>query len=146
MKFRRNVRKLILEYTAAAPTDKPPPARARDTRAAWRKFRQAVVNLKAAPSRLAAPHTQANRYDDYVYIHQQSMAGHAGVGPHPGHRGPMFFPWHREFLRQFENDLRTVAGDPSICIPYWDWSRDQQPADAGYPFIYDFLEARGVGR
>ena len=39
------------------------------------KFRQAVVALKAAPSKLPAPHTQLNRYDDYVYIHQQSMAG-----------------------------------------------------------------------
>jgi hypothetical protein len=41
--------------------------------------------------------------------------------------------------------LRTVSGDPSICLPYWDWSRDQQPADAGYPFIDDFLGGNGVG-
>jgi len=139
MKCRKNLRKLIQAYNAASPADKPNTELIR--------FRNAVVALKSAPSRLAPPHTQANRYDDYVYIHQQSMAGHpsSDPGPHPGHRGPAFFPWHREFLRQFENDLRAVSGDPSICLPYWDWSTDQQPADPGYPFINDFLGGNGVG-
>lgn len=139
MHCRRNVRRLIEEYRAAVPADRPTTALMR--------FRAAVVALKAAPSRLAPPHTQANRYDDYVYIHQQSMAGHpAGdPGPHPGHRGPMFFPWHREFLRRFEQDLRAVSGDPTICLPYWDWSVDKTPADSGYPFFAEFLGGDGAG-
>jgi hypothetical protein len=137
VRIRKNVRKLIVEFNAAG--DK--------TTTALYKFRQAVVALKAAPSQLAPPHTQANRYDDYVYVHQQSMAGHpnSDPGPHPGHRGPMFFPWHREFLRRFEQDLRSVSGDPSICLPYWDWSVDKTPADAGYPFFSEFLGGNGVG-
>ncbi len=139
MKCRKNIRKLIQEYNAAAPVDKP--------NTALIKFRDAVVALKASPSLLPAPHTQANRYDDYVYIHQQSMAGHTNSdpGPHAGHKGPAFFPWHREFLRQFENDLRTAANDQSICLPYWDWSVDQQPGDAGYPFFDDCLGGDGAG-
>ena len=116
MKCRRNIRKLIQEYNAAAAPDKP--------NTALIKFRNALVALKAGPSLLPAPHTQANRYDDYVYIHQQSMAGHSNndPGPHAGHKGPAFFPWHREVLRQFEKDLRDAANDQSICLPYWDWS------------------------
>ncbi len=139
MKCRKNVRKLIQQYNAASAADKP--------NTPLIKFRNAVVALKAAPSQLPSPHTQNNRYDDYVYIHQQSMAGHSSSdpGPHPGHKGPMFFPWHREFLRRFENDLRSVSGDPSICLPYWDFSHDQAPADPGYPFIDDFLGGNGVG-
>lgn len=134
---RRNVRKLIEEFRAAAPADRP--------NTALMRFRGALVALKAAPSGLAPPHTQANRYDDYVYVHQQSMAGHGGgPGPHPGHRGPMFFPWHREFLRRFEQDLRTVSGDPTLCLPYWDWHIDKAPADPGYPFFTEFLGSNGV--
>jgi hypothetical protein len=139
MKCRKNVRKLIQQYNAASATDKP--------NTPLIKFRNAIVALKAAPSQLPSPHTQNNRYDDYVYIHQQSMAGHASSdpGPHPGHKGPMFFPWHREFLRHFESDLRAVSGDPSICLPYWDFSHDQAPADPGYPFFDEFLGGNGVG-
>lgn len=137
MKCRKNVRKLIEAYNAAA--------NKADTELV--RFRDAVVALKAAPSQLPAPHTQANRYDDFVYVHEQSMAGHppGDPGPHSGHRGPLFFPWHREFLRQFENALRAVSGDPSICLPYWNFTHDQAPADPGYPFFDDFLGGDGTG-
>lgn len=139
MRCRRNIRKLIQEYNAAPPVDK--------ANTALTRFCNAVVALKAAPSNLPAPHTQANRYDDYVYIHQQSMAGHpnSDPGPHPGHKGPHFFPWHREFLRHFELDLRAVSGDPDICLPYWDFSGDQSPVDPGYPFIDACLGGDGTG-
>lgn len=139
MKCRKNVRTLIQEYNAASDVDKP--------NTALMRFRDALVALKAAPSQLPAPHNQLNRYDDYVYIHQQSMAGHpnSDPGPHAGHRGPLFFPWHREYLRQFENDLRDVSGDPSICLPYWDFAVDQAPADPGYPFFDEFLGGDGTG-
>ncbi|QCU77580.1 tyrosinase family protein [Citricoccus sp. SGAir0253] len=52
-------------------------------------------------------------YDDYVEQHRGAM-GH-------GHGGPAFFPWHREFLRRFEDDLQAI--DPSVSIPYWDWTQ-----------------------
>ena len=38
------------------------------------------------------------------------------------HDGSSFLPWHREFLRRFEDELRVV--DSGITIPYWDWSVD----------------------
>jgi len=38
------------------------------------------------------------------------------------HCGPAFLPWHRELVNRFEVMLRKV--DPTITIPYWDWTTD----------------------
>jgi hypothetical protein len=51
-------------------------------------------------------------YDPTVAMHQSAMQ--------PGHNGPAFLPWHREYLRRFENDLKAI--DPDVTLPYWDWT------------------------
>ena len=38
------------------------------------------------------------------------------------HRGSIFLPWHREFLRRFELDLQKEVSD--VTLPYWDWAAD----------------------
>src|SRR4029079_12901720 len=103
------------------------------------RLRNAIKALKSTPSRISP--AQVSRYDDYVYIHKQSMAGHPTTdpGPHPAHKGPMFFPWHREFLRQFELDLQAVSVDPNLTLPYWNWTKDQSMGDPGFPFTDVFL-------
>ena len=40
------------------------------------------------------------------------------------HRGPAFLPWHRQFLRLFEQDLQRISGNADLAIPYWDWEVD----------------------
>lgn len=52
-------------------------------------------------------------YDTYVDQHRGAM-GH-------GHGGPAFFPWHREYLLRFEQDLQSI--DPTVSVPYWDWTQ-----------------------
>ncbi|KAJ3254082.1 hypothetical protein HK103_007543 [Boothiomyces macroporosus] len=37
---------------------------------------------------------------------------------------PPFFPWHRIFLHYYEKALKSI--DPSVILPYWDWSQDSQ--------------------
>jgi hypothetical protein len=33
-----------------------------------------------------------------------------------------FLPWHRAFLAVTEWKLRAISGDPSLALPYWNWS------------------------
>lgn len=103
MRIRKNVKRL----TAAEKTT----------------FCNAVVALKAKPSVLHPSNPKLTRYDDYPETHMAAMMANPGWA----HHGPAFFPWHRELLLQFENDL--VAIDPSVTIPYWDWT-DTTPATA----------------
>jgi tyrosinase len=74
------------------------------------RFVAAVLVLKAN-----------GKYDQYVREHRDSMQG----SDHWAHRGPAFFPWHREFLKRFELDLQSVHSN--VTLPYWDWSVDNSP-------------------
>ncbi len=89
-------------------------------------FVNAVLALKAD-----------GRYDPYVTQHQ-------GAGIH-GHNGPAFFPWHREYLIRFENDLQSV--DPSVNIPYWDWTADNVNASGTESLLWrnDLMGGPGNG-
>jgi hypothetical protein len=54
---------------------------------------------------------------------------------HAAHHSSHFLPWHREFLRRFELELRTYH--PDVSIPYWNSTVDQS---AGGPlWASDFL-------
>ncbi|KAJ3270830.1 hypothetical protein HDV01_007379 [Terramyces sp. JEL0728] len=41
-----------------------------------------------------------------------------------GTQAPPFFAWHRIFLHYYEKALQSI--DPSVTLPYWDWSQDSQ--------------------
>jgi hypothetical protein len=41
------------------------------------------------------------------------------------HASDGFFPWHRWYLWNFENQIRQLGGSYAcISIPYWDWTSD----------------------
>jgi tyrosinase len=107
------------------------------------RFVNAFLALKAQDSVLH-PGAQS-RYDDFVETHLLAMHDMATNMMRPeswGHSGSVFLPWHRELLYQFEQLLQSV--DPSVTIPYWDWTRAKAPGDAGYPFTHDFLGVDGT--
>ena len=98
-----------------------------------KRFVEAVVELK-----------RTGVYDRFVQIHVDAMA-HATpstVSPftrNAAHRGPAFLPWHREFLRRFELELQLV--DPTVTLPYWDWTVDNSPASSIWS--NDFMGGNG---
>jgi tyrosinase len=68
----------------------------------------------------------------------RGMAGIGSMG-HMIHGNPTFLPWHRELLRRLELDLQRH--DPTVTIPYWDWSvEDSAHAALWQP---DFLGGDG---
>lgn len=86
---------------------------------------------------------QSGKYDQYVKDHVDAM-NRATPAPveapntsvrNAAHRGPGFLPWHREFLRRFEKDLRAEV--PGVTLPYWDWSQDAGLADPKTAPIWD---------
>jgi len=87
----------------------------------------AVLKLKNnTPSKMGL----TNRYDDYVMMHMNSMMLMNGQTRSPGwaHRAPAFFAWHRVMLRQFELDLQAI--DPTVSLPYWDWTVDNSTSSS----------------
>jgi tyrosinase len=87
-------------------------------------FTNAVVQLRAN-----------GQYDKYVRQHEGAMQH--------GHGGPAFFPWHREFLRRFEDELQAI--DPSVYLPYWDWTVENLNASGTASLIWadDFMGGPG---
>jgi hypothetical protein len=79
--------------------------------------------LVAAIDAIRKPRAKKPRYQDFVAVHNQGMAGSGmhtwGVHTMGPMRGRNFLAWHRWFLRQFE--LRLQQADPEVTVPYWDW-------------------------
>jgi len=44
-----------------------------------------------------------------------------------------FLSWHRMYLYFFDRILRAAAGDPSLVLPYWDWT---DPAQRTLPVAF----------
>lgn len=50
------------------------------------------------------------------------------------HGTPYFLSWHRGYLYYFERQLRTLSGDPTLNLPYWDYySHPVIPAEFADP-------------
>ncbi|QHC96426.1 tyrosinase [Pseudomonas sp. R84] len=103
-------------------------------------FIRAILILKNQTPSILRP-GQQYRYDDFVQIHKNSMGQGNPIFPNP-HRNPLFFPWHRILIRQFERELQAAANDPGITLPYWNWSM----SGADNPFVDDFMGRDGDAR
>lgn len=92
------------------------------------RFVRAVLELK-----------RRGEYDEFVRVHIDHYTADGERGLRTAHMAPSFLPWHRRFLLDFEEALRRV--DPSVTVPYWDWTRDRT-ANA-VPWSADLLGGTG---
>lgn len=68
---------------------------------------------------------QAGAYQQLSAIHANTAHRmHSSSGAIGTQR---FLPWHRKYLLECENLLKTY--EPSVRIPYWDYANDQQRPD-----------------
>lgn len=108
---------------------------------------QAILAMKKRPS-LFDP--SVNAYDYFPKIHWEAINGANGMMhahgasmkgmSHIAHENPGFLPWHREFLRRVEVELRISTGKPDYTLPYWDWTDRNYD---NYLFSANFMGGNG---
>ena len=91
------------------------------------------------------------KYDQYVEWHHHAMMCPTPLpneNPHwryrnAAHRGPVFLPWHRDYILELEKDLQRI--DSAVTLPYWDWSVDAEMSDPSQAPIWgeNFMGASG---
>ena len=104
-------------------------------------FVNAVLALKREPSVLHPDDQSRSRYDDFVEVHLNAMNVMMMNQPSWAHQGPVFGPWHRVLLRQFELELQKI--DSNVTVPYWDWTRGNSRSRTSSLWRNDFLGPDG---
>jgi tyrosinase len=101
----------------------------------WDRFVYALNKLKNTPVFDTDLNINTNRYDQITQHHAKAQAtptlmpGETGTLRNVAHRGPAFFPWHRQALRELEIALINIqlvdipAAVP-VGIPYYRWNVD----------------------
>ncbi|RKP26899.1 hypothetical protein SYNPS1DRAFT_13503, partial [Syncephalis pseudoplumigaleata] len=78
---------------------------------------------------------QPNQFDEFINQHITYSTQAHGV--------PAFLPWHREYLRRFDQALRDHGS--AVPLPYWDWAADSQAPETAPIFHPDWLGTNGKG-
>ena len=111
--------------------------------AARQKYVQGVTLLKAEASGtttgslgIPGPAKTLSTYDLFVVMHHWAMmelTPPTQSNRNAAHSGPVFLPWHRWMLLQFEAQLQRVLNDSNFGLPYWNWAADGQRSKPQQP-------------
>jgi hypothetical protein len=92
---------------------------------------RAITALKERPRGGANPASW--NYEQFAQAHWDYQQ--------PNHDRPPFFLWHREYVYQYEQALRSI--DPSVSLPYWDWTVASQNPGAAELFLPRYFGGNG---
>ncbi len=95
------------------------------TPAAMNSYRAGVAAMKARPD------TDPTSWVYQAKMHALNAGTAAALQDQCQHRQFFFFSWHRMYTYYFERILRKASGDPSLTLPYWNYTDD--PAQAVLP-------------
>lgn len=86
-----------------------------------------------------------SKYDIYVDWHVKAMSKmvNGRMDQNLAHSGPIFLPWHREFLRRFERDLQIAIDDHELFLPYWNWVEDEMSPRSSEIWSDSFMGGNG---
>lgn len=82
-----------------------------------------MLSVEERDALFRAMNALKHKYIDNVSIWDLHTLVHYPDSAPGAHWGPAFLPWHREFLRQFEQALREQV--PGVALPYWDSTLDE---------------------
>jgi hypothetical protein len=82
-------------------------------------LQRGVAAMKARPS--SDPTSWAAQANVHAVFCDNPPAGITRV-----HYSWRFLPWHRAYLYYFEKIVRAASGDPTLSLPYWNWSTNLQ--------------------
>ncbi|KAI8868493.1 Di-copper centre-containing protein, partial [Ramicandelaber brevisporus] len=81
--------------------------------------------------------TRPNQFDRFAQVHVYFAGQIHGYAP--------FFPFHRQFLRDWEQTLQRVANDNTIYQPFWDWALDASNPQGSPIFTSNWLSGNSNG-
>ena len=81
----------------------------------WKQFKT-TNQYPAFVSAIATMRSYANQASPGSLAYWANV--HVNTCPHGV---PYFISWHRGYLYHFEQQLRSVSGNPSLMLPYWDY-------------------------
>ncbi|KXN72578.1 Di-copper centre-containing protein, partial [Conidiobolus coronatus NRRL 28638] len=107
--------------------------------------------IRVRPNYLTMPKAARDKFHNAIKVLNSSKGNnyyskfsdlHNYVGDKV-HGTPQFFVWHRRFIREFEKLLQKI--DPTIMLPYWDWTQDSQAPEKSKIFAISNMGPNGGG-
>jgi tyrosinase len=84
----------------------------------WNEFKQ-TSDYSSFYDAIRAMRANTNASDRASWLYWSNI--HVNACPH---NIPYFLAWHRGYLHYFQETLRTISGNSTLMVPYWDYYKN----------------------